>query len=235
MSQDPQQRLEAVLPHAVKRIQKTPGVLGILWCGSASRGEATAGSDLDFHVLVTGDERWRHNFVLGGVPIEVFHNPARKIRAMFENNDGDTLHMFAEGKVVFPHPELDKLIFDARERVKAGPPPQPVTEFERFVLLECVMDTRAQLNASVHVALVMYFLVRHVIPLIYRSRGWWEAQEKCWLRDLENRAPDIAADLHTVLTTQDALERQSAFEALALRLTGDFTYRDVEGERQPVP
>lgn len=235
MSLDPQTRLEAALPHAIRCIQDTLGVLGIVWCGSASRGEATEGSDLDFHVLVTGDERWRSNFVLDGLPVEVFHNPARTIRAMFDEPSAATLKMFAEGKVVVPHPELEALILEARERVKAGPPVHAVTEFERFAVLECVMDTRAQVNAPIHVALIMYFLVRHVIPLLYRSRGWWEVQEKHWLRDLETRAPDIAADLRSALTTQDAPTRQAAFEALALRLTGDFTYRDVEGERQPVP
>lgn len=234
MSQDPQARLEAALPHAIRRIQETPGVLGILWCGSASRGEAQDGSDLDFHVLVKGDRRWRRNFVLDGVPVEVFHNPARELRRRFANDDGDTLQMFAEGKVVLSHPELHELILEAQQRVKAGVSPRPITEFERLAVLEGVMDTRAQVSAPIHVALVMTFLVRHVVRLLYRTRGWWEVQEKHWLRDLETRAPDIAADLRLALTTHNPHERQSAFEALALRLTGDFVYRDVEGERQPV-
>ena len=190
MSQDPQARLEAALPHAIRRIQETPGVLGILWCGSASRGEAQGGSDLDFHVLVKGDRRWRRNFVLDGVPVEVFHNPARELRRRFANDDGDTLQMFAEGKVVLSHPELHELILEAQQRVKAGASPRPINEFERLAVLEGVMDTRA---------------------------------------------PDIAAGLRLALTTHNPHERQSAFKALALRLTGDFIYRDVEGERQPVP
>lgn len=235
MSLSAQARLEAALPAAIERLRQTPGLLGALWCGSASRGEAQEGSDLDFHVLVSGDERWRNNFVLAGVPVEVFHNPARKVRAMFENNDGDTIAMFAEGKVVIPHPELEKLILEARERWQAGPPAQPPTDFERFAVLESVMDTRAQVHEPIHVALVMFFLVRQVIPLLYRSRGWWEIQEKYWLRDLQSRAPDLAADLRTALSTPHPAQRQAAFEALALRLTGDFTYRDVLGERQPVP
>lgn len=167
----------------------------MLWCGSASRGEAVDGSDLDFHVLVTGKERWCSNFVLNGVPIEALHNPAQELRRRFANNDGDTLQMFAEGKVVLAHPVLDELITEARERVKAGPPIHVLTESERFAVLEQVMDTRAHVAQPIHVALVMSFLVRHVIPLLYRSRGWWEVQEKYWLRDLKRHDPDLAADL----------------------------------------
>lgn len=230
-----QARLEAALPAALKRIRARPGAYAALWCGSASRGEGIEGSDLDFHVLVTGDERWRDSFVVEGVPVEVFHNPPRKVRAMFADNDGDTIHMFAQGKVVLAHPELASLMAEARQRLEAGRPAQPVSEFERFVVLESVMDTRAQVAQPMHPMLVMNGLMRHVIPLLYRSHRWWEVQEKFWLRDLGQRAPDVAADLREVLTASEPLLRQAAFERLALRLTGDFEYRDLSGERQPVP
>ncbi|MFC6802653.1 hypothetical protein ACFQDE_13800 [Deinococcus caeni] len=52
----------------------------------ARRG--TAHSDLDFHVLVDGDRRWRANYVVDGMPVEAFHNPVRKVRAMFAAGQG---------------------------------------------------------------------------------------------------------------------------------------------------
>ena len=96
---DPAQaRLEVALPAALERIRATPGVYAALWCGSAARGEATAHSDLDFHALVGGDRRWRSNFTVRGVPVEVFHNPARQIRALLAAGDAATVAMFAQGR-----------------------------------------------------------------------------------------------------------------------------------------
>ncbi|CAM3193068.1 nucleotidyltransferase domain-containing protein [Deinococcus saxicola] len=90
-----QTRLEAALPAVLERIAATPGVYAALWCSSAARGEANAYSDLDFHALVSGDHRWRSNFMVDGVPVEVFHNPVRKVRAMFAAEDAATITMFA--------------------------------------------------------------------------------------------------------------------------------------------
>ena len=88
----------------------TPGVYAALWCGSAARGEATPHSDLDFHALVTGDHRWRSNFMVDGVPVEVFHNPVRKVRSMFAAQDAATITMYAQGRAALPHPDLDTLM-----------------------------------------------------------------------------------------------------------------------------
>ncbi|WP_235514075.1 hypothetical protein [Deinococcus sp. Leaf326] len=107
---DPAQvRLEAALPGALKRLRATPGVYAALWCGSAARGEGNEHSDLDFHAVVDGDRRWRSNFTVRGVHVEVFHNPARQIRALLAAGDAATVAMFAQGRPALPHPELDDL------------------------------------------------------------------------------------------------------------------------------
>ena len=122
---DPAQaRLEAALPAALERLRATSGVYAALWCGSAARGEATAHSDLDFHALVGGDRRWRSNFTVRGVLVEVFHNPARQIRALLVAGDAATVAMFAQGRPALPHPELDALCAEARARYAAGPAPR---------------------------------------------------------------------------------------------------------------
>ncbi|MFD1730130.1 hypothetical protein ACFSC4_01845 [Deinococcus malanensis] len=98
-----------------------------LWCGSASRGEANEYSDLDIHVLVTGNERWRSHFTVQvngqAVPVEVFHNPAGQIMALLAQEDGATTAMYAHGRAVLPHPDLNKLILEARARYASGRTP----------------------------------------------------------------------------------------------------------------
>lgn len=229
-----QARLETALPAALKRIAATPGVYAALWCGSAARGEATAYSDLDFHVLVTGDHRWRSNFVVDGVPVEVFHNPVRKVRAMFAAEDAATITMFAQGRAVLPHPELDALMAEARAVYAAGPRPRPLTEAQRFNLIEEVMDGRAVLDQPVH-ALLALWAVSNAIDQLYAVNGWWEVKRERWPADLTLKNPEVAQELNAVLVAIEAAARQTALETLVTRLTGDLTYRDGGSEPQAVP
>lgn len=231
-----QARLAATVPAALRRIRETPGLLGVLWCGSAARGEANAHSDLDFHVLVEGDERWRANYVVDGLPVEVFHNPARKVRAMFAAGQGDTITMFAEGRVLLPHPELDALVAEARALHAAGPAPRPLTAQGRFRLIEEVMDARALADAGdpLHV-LVVCRAAELALEGLFGVRGWWRVKPQRWLPTLQERDPAAAHDLRTLLTTPDAGARQSALEALAVRVTGDLTYQEGGSEPVSVP
>ncbi|GAA0517351.1 nucleotidyltransferase domain-containing protein [Deinococcus depolymerans] len=231
-----QARLAATVPAALERVRRVPGVLGVLWCGSAARGEGTAHSDLDFHVLVDGDRRWRANYVVDGVPVEVFHNPVRKVRAMFAAAQGDTITMFAEGRVVMPHPELDALVAEARALHAAGPAPRPLTQQARFRLIEEVMDARALADAGdpLHV-LVACRAAELALEGLFGVRGWWEVKPQRWLPTLQVRDPDAAHDFHAVLTTPDAGARQAALEALTVRVTGDLTYQEGGSEPVSVP
>ncbi|GAA5441064.1 hypothetical protein Dcae01_02597 [Deinococcus caeni] len=231
-----QARLAATVPAALRRIRETPGVLGVLWCGSAARGEGTAHSDLDFHVLVDGDRRWRANYVVDGMPVEAFHNPVRKVRAMFAAGQGDTITMFAEGRVLLPHPELDALTAEARALHAAGPAPRSLTGQDRFRLIEEVMDARALADAGdpLHVLLACR-AVELATGALFGVRGWWKVKPQRWLPTLQERDPAAARDLRTVLTTPDVPTRQSALEALAVRVTGDLMYQEGGSESVPVP
>lgn len=234
MSSAHQSRLEAALPVALARIAATPGVYAALWCGSAALGEATPHSDLDVHALVTGDHRWRSNFTVDGVPVEVFHNPVRKVRAMFAGADAATVTMFAQGRPVLPHPELDALMAEAQALYAAGPKPRPLTEAERFNLIEEVMDSRGVLDQPVHVLLALS-AVNRAVDLLYAVNGWWEVKRERWPADLAARSPEVAQGLNAVLVATDARSRQAALERLVTRLTGDLTYRDGGSEPEPVP
>ncbi|GGK94688.1 hypothetical protein [Deinococcus radiotolerans] len=233
---NPQARLEAALPAALSRLRATPGAFAALWCGSAARGEGNAHSDLDFHVLVTGDKRWRANYVVAGVPVEAFHNPVRKVRAMFAARQGDTITMFAEGRPVWPHPDLDALIAEARALHAAGPEPRPLSQQARFRLVEEVMDARALAEAGdpLHV-LVACRAAGLATEALFEARGWWKVKPQRWLSTLQEHDPEAAHDLHTVLTAPDAGVRQAALDALTVRVTGDLTYREGGSDPAPVP
>lgn len=229
-----QSRLDAALPAVLERIAATPGVYAALWCGSAARGEANAYSDLDFHALVTGDSRWRSNFMVGGVPVEVFHNPVRTIRARFAEEIAATVTMFAQGRAVLPHPELDALMAEARALYAAGPRPTPLTETQRFNLIEEVMDSRGVVDQPIHALLALSVLGRAVEGL-YAVNGWWTVKRERWPADLALKSPEVAREVQGVLTATDAGLRQAVLETLVTRLTGDLSYRDGGSGPETVP
>lgn len=232
---DPQAQLEAALPAALDRLRRTPGVYAALWCGSAARGEGNAHSDLDFHALVRGAHRWRANYVVQGVPVEVFHNPVRKVQAMFAAGQGDTIGMFAEGRVVLPHPDLEALMAEARALHAAGPAPRPLSPQGRFRLLEEVMDARALADRHDPLHVLIACRAAHLaVEALFEARGWWEVKAQRWLPELTERDPQAARDLHALLSAPDPAARQTALEALAVRVTGDLTYQEGGSEPQLV-
>ena len=70
---------------------------------------------------------------------------------------------------------------------------------------------------------------------LFGVRGWWRVKPQRWLPTLQARDPDTARDFHAVLTATDARTRQSALEALAVRVTGDLTYQEGGSEPVSVP
>lgn len=230
-----QARLEAALPAALARIAATPGVYAALWCGSAARGEADGHSDLDLHALVTGDHRWRGSFTVEGVPVEVFHNPPRKVRMMFAAPDHATVAMFAQGRAVMPHPDLAALVAQARAIHAAGPAPRSPTSAERHTLIDEVVEARSLVGDELH-ALVALGAASRLIRALYAARGWWEVKPRHWGRDLEERAAPEAALLRRVLTAPTSTDRQAALEALALAVLPDgLAYGESATEPQRVP
>lgn len=227
-----QARLEAALPAALARVTATPGVYAVLWCGSASRGEADPHSDLDFHALVMGDFRWRSSFVADGVPVEAF--PLRKVRAMFAEPDHASIAMFARGRVLVPHPDLDALTAEARALYAAGPVPRPLTPADRHFLVDEVMEARGLLGTPMHGYQVASAAGR-LVHALYAARGWWEVKPRHWLRDLTGREPVAARHLHLALNAPTSGERQSALEALALSLLDSLDYGKSATEPQVVP
>ncbi|WP_104990537.1 hypothetical protein [Deinococcus sp. NW-56] len=230
-----QARLEAALPAALARIAATPGVYAALWCGSAARGEADAHSDLDFHALVEGDHRWRGSFVVDGVPVEVFHNPARKVRAMFAAPDHATVAMFAQGRIVLPHPDLTALVAEARGVHAAGPTPRPPTPAERHTLVDEVVEARSLLGDDLH-AFIALSTAGRLVGALYAARGWWEVKPRAWLRDLMRHAAPECELLRRVLTAPAPAGRQAALEALALAVLPEgLDYGESATDPQRVP
>ncbi|PNY83099.1 hypothetical protein CVO96_14670 [Deinococcus koreensis] len=143
--------------------------------------------------------------------------------------------MYAQGRVVWEHPELDALVAEARALYVAGPAPRPLTPQARHALIDELLDARALATGSDprHV-LVAVGAAHGVVEGLYATRGWWGVKRERWLADLQEREPGAAQEVLDVLTAAEARVRQAALEALTRRLTGDLQYRDGQSEPQRV-
>jgi hypothetical protein len=214
---------------ALVRVKQAEGVLGIVWAGSAARGQADRYSDLDFFVLVSGTVRHRVSFMAGGAPVEAFYNPAGQIRRYISQGDASALFMLAEGRVMLEHPELEALILEARQTLAAGRTATPLTGDERHTAVDEVWEARSVVGQPIHVQVAMQS-VKRIVSALYQQRGWWETKPKHWPSDLATREAE-AAGLLAALLDADTSTRQSALEALALHVLVSLDW----GESSTVP
>lgn len=209
---------------ALERVKQAEGVLGIVWAGSAARGQADLYSDLDFFVLVSGDRRYRVSFMAGAAPVEAFYNPARQIRRYIAQGDASSMFMLAEGRVVLEHPELEALILEARHTLAAGRFAKPLTSDQRHTAVDEVWEARSVVGQPIHVQVAMQ-AVKRIVGALYQQRGWWDTKPKHWPSDLALRDTQVAGLLQVVLEA-DADTRQAALEALALYVLGSLDWAE---------
>ncbi|QFP78380.1 hypothetical protein DAAJ005_12715 [Deinococcus sp. AJ005] len=142
--------------------------------------------------------------------------------------------MFAQGRAVLPHPDLDALMAEARALHAAGPKPRPLTEDGRFKLVDEIMDCRAVVDQPTH-ALLALAVASRAVDRLYMVNGWWEVKRERWPADLAVKNPEAARELNAVLTASEPDSRQEGLEKLVMRLTGNLIYRDGGTAPAPVP
>jgi predicted nucleotidyltransferase len=104
---------------AWERIRVRDGLMAAMLAGSVVDGNPGPTSDLDFFVIVDGDERQRCTWVLDGVLVEASFNPPHQIRRYFDEHDRATMAMLSRGRVLLDHPVLQDLRKEATDRIAA--------------------------------------------------------------------------------------------------------------------
>src|SRR6476659_9533394 len=87
-----------------------PDTLAILLAGSVTRGQADPHSDLDIWIVSSGRTRQRRSLIIGGAPVEIFHNPLSRTERYFAEGDGSAMNMVGYGWPVYVRPEAQEAI-----------------------------------------------------------------------------------------------------------------------------
>jgi len=191
---------------------------GVLVTGSRIHGTPGPTSDLDVHVVITASRRKRRNILLHGIEIEMFINPAFRVPGYFEDGRGNTLHMFAFGRVIYdPRGIMASFQSGARARWESGPPPISANDYtHRYVpadMLRDLEDLGTSDEATANLLIVK--LVEMLVYSHYRVNRRWPEKLKRRLADLERWDADAAGFARTALESRPFAKRRTAVARLA--------------------
>jgi len=176
-------------------LERTPRALAALFFGSAQRGRLEAHSDLDFYVLVDGDERWREGRMRDDLPLELSFSPARYLAQRLREHSPVVAHALATGEILFDRTgELAALVSEARRLWAAGPPPASDAERLRwrFRLTDLFHDLCDLGSDGPDAAAVAALLVQRAVEAACACRGTWLPPRKQMVEALHRDQPELA-------------------------------------------
>ncbi|GGI13519.1 nucleotidyltransferase domain-containing protein [Gottfriedia solisilvae] len=193
-------RLSAV--EAAKKFIQTefPDCLGAILSGSVAIGKETATSDLDIVVFQKEVNAYRESVMKYDWMIEVFVYDLESYKPFFDsdvNRARPTLpRMLAEGMVIKHHPELEKVVLNAKETMLGGPPKwdEKTIEFHQYFLSDIIDDFigSEHLNESICIATT---LLDKLHEFILRTNQHWVGSSKWVYREMEHFNPDLTKEM----------------------------------------
>ncbi|MDR6555501.1 hypothetical protein [Paenibacillus qinlingensis] len=125
-------------------------VQGILFFGSAQRGQENETSDLDFYVIVAEDIGWNFKKYYNNVLIEAYYYPLKLWKKLIYES-ANIMHAFASGAIVYSiSSEISELIELAISRYNKGP--EQLTPIQknnwRIELTELLLDIEGRMDSE---------------------------------------------------------------------------------------
>ena len=91
---------DAALAAVTRELDARGDVVGLLFFGSAARGTAVAGSDVDLYAVTRAEARGHLGRVVGGVPVEVSFGSVAQWRGRLGRELPAVVHAFATGRAI---------------------------------------------------------------------------------------------------------------------------------------
>ncbi|MDQ2667279.1 MAG: nucleotidyltransferase domain-containing protein [Gemmatimonadota bacterium] len=125
---------QMALETIVDELATAGDLIGILFFGSAARGEARPGSDLDLYAITSQDARRHLGRSIVGVPVEVSFGSIAQMTAQVREEVPTVVHAFASGHLLLDHSDgaLLALCHEARSMWERGPSSPAAAALLRF-------------------------------------------------------------------------------------------------------
>jgi hypothetical protein len=172
-------------------------VVGILFFGSAARGEARTGSDLDLYAITSQDARGHLGRSMAGVPVEVSFGSIAQMTAQVQQELPTVVHAFATGHLLLDCTDGALLVLcqEARTIWERGPSPLPASARLRFQfhLTDLVRDIEGMPENSAATALAGSECVRLALEAFCGTKKLWMPPMRTILATLDAQHPDVTA------------------------------------------
>jgi polymorphic toxin system nucleotidyltransferase-like protein len=187
--------------------------------GSVARGDATAASDLDVHVLIDRENPCANinHPVINGVKLDLSFLSFEQLATRTEREiaRGDRIPMVAESAIVF-----DKTGALARLRAsaqRARPKPCTTADYQgiQFGILHANDKAERLVSTDpIGALLVMHSSLNDVLKTHYQIQGRWQVSDKRLLADLRGWDPVMASLVERLVSTTDVAAKFARWTAV---------------------
>ena len=187
----------AALEIIVAELTTRDDLVGILFFGSAARGEARTGSDLDLYAITSQDTRGHLGRSIAGVPVEVSFGSVAQMSAQVRQELPTVVHAFATGQLILDRTDgaLPALCQEARilwERGPSAPSASALLRFQ-FHLTDLARDLEGMPEHSTATALTGSECIRLALEALCATTMVWRPPMRHILATLDAQQPDVAA------------------------------------------
>lgn len=177
-------------------LKAMPETAAVLFFGSAQRGEARSGSDLDLYVVTSGRQFWRVGRMVHGLPVELFFNPAPKMRQRMEQGDAVAIHAFATGELLLDRTG-DGAALQALGRQLLADGPTPLTPWGvsawRYRLTDLSLDIEGMDPATPEARMQAGALAARALEAYFALNRLWSGRPAGMIRRVSESDPELGA------------------------------------------
>ncbi len=193
-------------------------LLGIVLGRSVARDSQLKQSDLDIYAIIRSSWRQHRAFVVAGVDVVVWINPAHQIQKEFQNTDSpetETLDHFANGRILYdPEGVMVYLMRQAQYIWQQPRPAIPTKQLPKLRHTPVVQlkDAQDLLQVDeVAATFVMFSTLESILDVYYKLQRRWTVQPADQLRDLHKHAPEIESLVRCILSSNISVKQRCMY------------------------
>lgn len=199
MSDELRKRFDRALDAIAADLAARPDLIGLVFFGSAARGEGKSGSDLDLYAITSEDSSGSIGRIVAGVPTEISFGSLARWTALVREERSTIVHAFATGRAVLDRTQggLSALCQEARALWDRGPSALSSTALLRFRfhLTDLVRDLEVMPEHAAATALVACAGIRLSIEAHCAMHRMWAPSLRNALTALRPQFPELIASI----------------------------------------
>jgi hypothetical protein len=186
----PEPHLTALKQAVAFVLESFDSVLGLIVCGSVSRGIFDASSDVDLYVVHAANVRQRIQKSFNGVPAEIFVNPPARIEQYFAEDVRSrrliTTHMIGTGIVIWQGDAVVQTLRDqARASLQSSPEIPANLTSPRYMIATGFEDALDKLEKDPPTArLILFKVVDRLLEFAFEKMGRFVPRHKDTLAEI---------------------------------------------------